>query len=210
MKRQPGIYIIALLSLLQGPHFAVGKEQEDAPMAGTAVPTANAAALMHEASKTDDKQMKMMMMMMAMQQMQQASANKKADSQNDKSNKARKDDEKDAKGEQKIAMPSPMPSEFINQANPRPAAKPPNMAPQGRLGAAAAGAAGVAGDAALLAPCAGPAGVAGAWRCVTLDDCLPNEPPPPMRRAASAFRLATARKIANKNVQNFMLPPNNL
>ena len=42
-------------------------------------------------------------------------------------------------------MASPMPSELANQARPRPAARPPSMAPQGFLGAAAAGAA-VAGD----------------------------------------------------------------
>jgi hypothetical protein len=57
---------------------------------------------------------------------------------------------------------SPKPSELANQARPRPAAKPPNMAPQGFFGAAAAGAA--AGFAALVgaAFCAGAAGVCGA------------------------------------------------
>jgi hypothetical protein len=69
-------------------------------------------------------------------------------------------------------MAAPKPKELASQAKPKPAAKPPNMAPQGRLGAGigAAGVAEVAGFAReLVAPCAGAAGAA--WRCVTLLDC---------------------------------------
>src|SRR5665647_1319153 len=90
----------------------------------------------------------------------------------------------------------PKPSELANQAKPRPAAKPPNMAPQGRLGAGTAGAVG-AGAVGLTAPCAG-----AIWRCVTLLDCRPNERPPP-KRAASAETEAKVTTKATKRIQNF-------
>jgi hypothetical protein len=84
------------------------------------------------------------------------------------------------------------------------------MAPHGFLGAAAAGAA--AGFAALVgaAFCAGAAGVCGAAsRLVTWFDCWPIDLPPPMRRAASAFRLPKAITPASISVINllFMVSP---
>jgi hypothetical protein len=101
-----------------------------------------------------------------------------------------------------------MPKELANQAKPKPAAKPPNMAPHGRLGAAAAaGAPAGAGFAALLAaPWLGVAGVA--WRCVTLLDCLPNEEPPPKRRAASALKPANIKTSDKPSAHAFMIAPN--
>ena len=89
---------------------------------------------------------------------------------------------------------APRPSEWASHARPRPAAKPPSMAPQGFLGAAAGAglAAGVAGLAAFCAVafCVGAAGVEGgvlASRWVTLLDCLPMDLPPPMRRASASI-----------------------
>jgi len=96
----------------------------------------------------------------------------------------------------------PRPSDEANQARPKPAAKPPSMAPHGRLGATGAGvAAGVAGLAAELVAALLPAG---AWRCVTLGDCLPNEEPPPRRLASAAVpanvrvTASTVERIADK------------
>jgi hypothetical protein len=85
-----------------------------------------------------------------------------------------------------------MPRLLANQANPKPAAKPPSMAPHGRLAGAAGAAAGVAGLAA--AAWLGAAGLA-ASRCVTLLDCWPDDLPPPMRRAASAFKVLSAKSM---------------
>src|SRR5665811_539908 len=96
---------------------------------------------------------------------------------------------------------APSPRELASQAKPKPAARPPSMAPQGRLGATAAG--GVAGAAGLAAPCDG-----AAWRCVTLPDCLPIDRPPP-RRAASALTLANSKNTVNIKVQNFIISPEN-
>jgi hypothetical protein len=85
---------------------------------------------------------------------------------------------------------SPMPRLLANQANPKPAAKPPSMAPHGRLAGAEGAAAGVAGAAAWL----GAAGLA-ASRCVTLLDCWPEDLPPPMRRAASALKVLRTKSM---------------
>jgi NADPH-dependent 2,4-dienoyl-CoA reductase/sulfur reductase-like enzyme len=84
---------------------------------------------------------------------------------------------------------SPMPRLLANQANPKPAAKPPSMAPHGRLAGAAAGVAGLAAAAWL-----GAAGLA-ASRCVTLLDCWPEDLPPPMRRAASALKVLRTKSM---------------
>jgi hypothetical protein len=106
---------------------------------------------------------------------------------------------------------SPMPKLLANQAKPKPAAKPPNMAPHGRLAGAAAGAAagaGLAGAAAWL----GAAGAAGltASRCVTLLDCCPTDLPPPMRRAASAFKELRAKNKVKMRPKNLVtLSPKN-
>ncbi len=75
------------------------------------------------------------------------------------------------------------------------------MAPQGRLGAAAAG---LAAGAAWFCAAGGVAGLA-ASRCDTLPDCLPTEPPPPRRRAASASMLITAIRKTNTRDRNFMI-----
>src|SRR6185436_18803551 len=86
---------------------------------------------------------------------------------------------------------SPRPSDEASQARPRPAGRPPSMAPHGFFGVAGAGAAaGAAGLAAELVAEVAPPGVAS--RCVTLDDCLPIDLPPP-RRAASASVPGTAK-----------------
>jgi hypothetical protein len=66
------------------------------------------------------------------------------------------------------------------------------MAPHGRLAGVAGAAAGVAGLAA--AAWLGAAGFA-ASRCVTLLDCWPVDLPPPMRRAASAFKVLRAKSM---------------
>ena len=96
-----------------------------------------------------------------------------------------------------------MPIELANHAKPNPAARPPNMAPQGRLGAGTAGAVG-AGAVGLTAPCAG-----ATWRCVTLLDCRPIERPPP-KRAASAETEAKVKTKANIEIQNFIKFPKEL
>jgi hypothetical protein len=88
----------------------------------------------------------------------------------------------------------------------KPAAKPPSIAPQGFLGATAGAAAAAGFATALFAFCAGAAGVA--LFCVTLLDCLPIEPPPPMRRAASAFKPEKASAQTNIADQSFMFSPN--
>jgi predicted lipid-binding transport protein (Tim44 family) len=102
----------------------------------------------------------------------------------------------------------PKPKELANQAKPKPAAKPPSIAPHGFLGATAGAAAGAAAGlaaAAFVAFCAGAAGVA--LFCVTLLDCLPIDPPPPMRRAASAFKPEKASAQTKIVVQSFMFSP---
>ena len=97
-----------------------------------------------------------------------------------------------------------MPKLLANQAKPKPAAKPPNMAPHGRLAGAAAGAAGAGfeGAAAWL----GAAGAAGftASRCDTLLDCCPTDLPPPMRRAASAFNELRAKNKVKMRPKNLI------
>jgi hypothetical protein len=103
---------------------------------------------------------------------------------------------------------APKPKELANQAKPKPAAKPPNMAPQGRLGAAggATGAAGAAGFATeLAAPCAGATGAAERW--VTLLDCCPNDFPPPMRLAASAWPAIKVKHMVTTQNHFFILSP---
>ena len=101
-----------------------------------------------------------------------------------------------------------MPSELANQAKPKPAAKPPNMAPQGRLGAAAAAAPGAGLAAVLFMFWAGAAGAAGvASRCVTLLDCLPNDLPPPKRLAASALMPDRDKTNAKPKAHSFMIAP---
>src|SRR5574343_249815 len=105
---------------------------------------------------------------------------------------------------------SPKPSEWASQARPRPAARPPSMAPQGFLGAACAGAVADLGVVAGAACCVGATGACGrtASRWVTLPDCWPTDLPPPRRRAASALRLPRARTPASMRVRNlFTLSP---
>jgi hypothetical protein len=106
-------------------------------------------------------------------------------------------------------MAAPKPSELANHAKPRPAAKPPSIAPHGFLGAtgAAAGVAAVGLAAEFVAFCAGAAGAFVALFCVTLLDCLPNEPPPPIRRAASAFKPEKANAHTKIADHNFILTP---
>ena len=99
---------------------------------------------------------------------------------------------------------SPRPSELASQARPKPAAKPPSIAPQGRLGAAAAAPA-AAGAAA--APCAGPAGARAVSRWVTLFDCCPTDLPPPMRLEASAFTLMKVIMTTSTIDQSFISSP---
>ena len=102
----------------------------------------------------------------------------------------------------------PKPKEDASQANPKPAASPPNMAPHGRLGATAAAAAGAPGRAAAALLLAGAAGAAS--RRVTLDDCLPTELPPPKRlaSASAAPKLKVSASMAEKTIdQIFMMSP---
>jgi hypothetical protein len=89
--------------------------------------------------------------------------------------------------------------ECANQAKPSPAASPPSIAPQGRLGAAAPGLA-----AALPTPCAGALGALSRW--VTLLDCRPIDLPP-ARRPASACKLNNKTKAAIKAVNHFISNP---
>ena len=98
---------------------------------------------------------------------------------------------------------SPMPSECASQAKPKPAAKPPSMAPHGFFGATAGAAAGAAG---LAAFCAAPPAGAASF-CVTLLDCLPTDFPPPRRLAASALKPETASVAARIRPQIFIVPP---
>jgi hypothetical protein len=89
------------------------------------------------------------------------------------------------------------------------------MAPHGFLGAGAgAGAAGAAAGAGLAAElvafCAGAAGALLVLRCVTLLDCLPTEPPPPSRLAASAFRPEKAKAHIKTTDHNFIMTPINI
>ena len=104
---------------------------------------------------------------------------------------------------------APRPSELASQARPRPAARPPSMAPQGFLGAAAAVLGAAAGLAAVVpaAFCVGAAGAAGgvaASRWVTLLDCLPMDLPPPRRRA-SASRCTTANMATKTTDHSFIM-----
>ena len=105
------------------------------------------------------------------------------------------------------AKPSPMPSEWASQARPRPAARPPSMAPQGFLGAAAGAAAGAPGLAgAVAAFWVGAVGDVGgvALRWVTLLDCWPNDLPPPMR-LASASGCSTIKTATNRVGKSFFI-----
>ena len=108
-----------------------------------------------------------------------------------------------------LPKPSPSPSELASHARPRPAARPPSIAPQGFLGAAAAaGAPAGRAGAAELAFWAGAPGVASgrvASRWVTLLDCLPTDFPPPMRRAASASKCAIASIATKTTDQSFIM-----
>ena len=99
---------------------------------------------------------------------------------------------------------SPNPSDEASQARPKPAARPPSIAPHGFFGATPA--AGVPGRAAAALLLAGAAAVllavlpapAGAAPCcwVTLGDCLPMDLPPP-KRLASAMGEASAKLSAS-------------
>ena len=101
---------------------------------------------------------------------------------------------------------SPIPSELASQARPRPAAKPPSMAPHGRFGAAAAG--GVAGLAAAALCVGAAAGALGAAsRLVTLLDCWPTDLPPPIRLAASALMLPSVSTKESAKVKSLMSSP---
>ena len=105
---------------------------------------------------------------------------------------------------------APRPSELASQARPRPAAKPPSMAPQGFLAGAAAGAvAGLPAAFCVAAFCGGVfcVGARAASRCVTLLDCLPTDPPPPMRLASAVPWTTTS--IATKTIDHsfFMSSP---
>ena len=105
-----------------------------------------------------------------------------------------------------LANPAPSPNELASQAKPRPAARPPSIAPQGFLAAAAAGAAPAAGGlaaAALVAFWAGAPGAADS-RCVTLLDCCPVDLPPPSRRA-SASACANASIATNTTDHSFIM-----
>ena len=106
--------------------------------------------------------------------------------------------------------PSPKPSDDASQAKPKPAARPPSMAPQGReaccaapawLGRLAVLAFWLVAWLALRGACAGCAGV---LRCITLVDCLPNDPPPP-KRLAQASDAVNATVSAIITVKYFML-----
>jgi hypothetical protein len=88
------------------------------------------------------------------------------------------------------------------------------MAPQGRFAGAgvgvAAGAAGF-GAAACEGAAAGAAGAPGltASRCVTLLDCCPTDLPPPIRRAASAFKVPKVKTRVKTMLKNlFTVSPN--
>src|SRR5574343_1915395 len=99
-----------------------------------------------------------------------------------------------------------MPRLWASQARPRPAARPPSMAPQGFLGAACGAAAGVAGLAGAAAFCVGAPGAAGgvASRCVTLLDCWPIDLPPPRRLACASGWTNTRASTNRADKRGFM------
>ncbi|MNS96802.1 hypothetical protein D3C72_1311170 [compost metagenome] len=104
-----------------------------------------------------------------------------------------------------LANASPKPRLCASQARPRPAAKPPSMAPQGFLGAACGVAFGVAGRCACWAGAAWPGAWEGvAWRCVTLLDCCPTDLPPPMR-LASASTCTNASRTTRATDHSFII-----
>ena len=92
-----------------------------------------------------------------------------------------------SKNSSKLANAGPRPSELASHARPRPAARPPSMAPQGLRAAAAAVPAAPAPAAVAPAWLVGAAGgVRAASRWVTLLDWRPMDLPPPMRRASAS------------------------
>ena len=104
--------------------------------------------------------------------------------------------------------PSPIPSELANQAKPKPAASPPNMAPQGRFGGAAGAVPfGFAAAAVFGATVPGATGVAS--RCATFVDCLPTDFPPLRRLPACASRPDKPSMTTKTKDQIFMFAPEN-
>src|SRR6218665_3010285 len=100
--------------------------------------------------------------------------------------------------------PAPRPSECASQARPRPAARPPSIAPQGFVAGAAAAGGDVAGLAAFWAGAPRPGGGGAASRRVTLPDCLHMDLPPPSR-LASASACASTSSATNTTDHSFIM-----